>query len=62
MGHGGYDKLDGEDGEDNLILEYSSTEVEINPYQDGYLLSHERFIIELQNIESITFHDTTIFY
>ena len=62
MGHGGYDKLDGEDGEDNLILEYSSTEVEINPYQDGYLLSHETFIIELQNIESITFHDTTIFY
>lgn len=62
MGHGGYDKLDGGEGEDKIILEFSSTEVEINPYQDGYLLSHELFIIELKNIESITFNDTTMFY
>ena len=62
MGHGGYDKVYGGEGEDKIILELPSTEVEINPYQEGYIVSNETFIIELENIESIAFSDTILFY
>lgn len=61
IGEGGYDTIDGGDGNDIIYIDVNRDDITVKNYKDGYLLYTDSYGVEFKNIEIIILGDGASF-